>query len=421
MSSNPPPPLWHVAGFRNLWIAQTVSALGSRVSRTAIPVIAVLSLHGTAFQLGLLSALTVLPGAALGLALGGRIDRTRKRPILVAADLVRAVAVVTVPIAAWAGVLSMAQLFVVVAVAGSATVLFRITDNAFLPTLIGTRRLVEGNAKLEATDSVAEIAGPGLAGILIELLTAPLTMLLDAASYLVSAAFLGRIRVTETPAAPHAEDGVVRDAVLGARVCWREPLVRPLLLSSAIATLSGGFFFALYMLYTLDVLGLSAGVVGVVIGVGGVGALGGAFVAPRLSRALGLGPAMVVSCALGQLAALAIPLAQGSRAATVGWLLVHQLFGDGFLVAFAIHAVSLRQAVVPRGLLARTNAVFAVVEGALLPVGALSAGALGTALGVRSAVWVGVVGGLAAPLLLSPLWRLRRLPREPGVDAELPP
>ncbi len=402
--------LWRHREFLHLWAAQAVSAVGSRITRTAIPVIAVLAVDGSAVELGLLSAISVGPGAIVGLVAGGRIDRAAKRPILIGADLVRAVLVATIPIAAWLGALTMTQLYVVAGLMGCASTLFQMTDNAYLPALIGTRDLVDGNAKLETTESIAEISGPGLAGVLIELLTAPITMLVDAATYVWSALLLSRIRATESPAPATDDDSLAQDIRTGLRACWHEPLVRPLLVASAVSTLSWGFFFALYMLYTLDDLALSPGVVGAIISVGGVGALLGALLSRRTAAALGTGKAMFACLLLGQAGALLIPLAAGPTAAVIALLVGHQLLGDGFVTAYQIQAVSLRQAALPLHVLARANGVFTVVHSALLPIGALIAGVAGEALGVRTAVWIGVVGGTAAPLALLPLWRLDRIP-----------
>jgi predicted MFS family arabinose efflux permease len=392
-----------------LWAAQSVSAIGSRITRTAIPVIAVLAVDGSAVELGLLAACSVAPGALVALALGGWVDRSPKRRILIGADLVRAALVMTIPIAAWLGLLTIAQLYVTAAAIGCASALFQITDNAYLPSLIGKPHLVEGNSKLEATEAVAEITGPGLAGVLIEFLTAPVAMVGDAATFLCSALFLGRIRSTETPAASTGDDTLASDLRTGFRACWHEPRVRPLLLATAVSTLAGGFFFALYMLYSLDVLGLSPGVVGLIISVGGVSSVIGALISSRVARRLGTGRAMIGFLVLGQSAALLIPAATGQPWLVVAFLVAHQLLGDGLIVAYTIQAISLRQSVLPGEILARANAVFTAAESALLPIGALLAGAMGQLLGVRTALWVGLSIGLLAPLMLVPLRRLRSI------------
>lgn len=402
--------LWLHRDFLRLWAAQGVSAIGSRFTRTALPVMAVLAIDGSAMQLGILSAITVGPGAIAGLLVSGRIDRSAKRPILISADIARALLVITVPLAAWLGVLSMVHLYAVAGAVGCATALFQITDNAYVPALVGKRYVVEANAKLESTESIAEIVGPGLAGVLIELLTAPVVLLIDAASYVWSALFLSRIDAVEKPALAMEDDSMLADLLTGLRVCWNERLVRPLLLSSGVATLTSGFFFALYMLYALDEIGLSPGVVGVIISFGGVGALAGALFSRRLAMTFGSGPSMIVCLAVGQAGALLIPLAGGPTWLAIALLVGHQLVGDAFIVAYEIQAISLRQAVLPLHVLARANAVFTAVGGLLLPLGALMAGVVGEVLGVRNALWVGVGGGLLAPLLLFPLRDLQRMP-----------
>lgn len=405
--------------FVRLWLAQLVSALGSRVTRTALPVIAVLSVDSSPLALGLLGALTVAPGALVALAAGGAVDRARKRPILIGADLVRAVAVGSLPVAAFAGVLTMLHIYLVAAVVGAASALFQITDNAYLPALVGREHVVQGNSVIEATESVAEVAGPGLAGVLIQIFTAPIAVAIDAASYLVSAAFLGSIEKREAPAA--AEPGrpsVWRDIALGFRVSWSHPLVRPILLALTAASFFGGFFAALYMLFALDVLGLDPATIGVVISMGGVGALLGAVSSSALVRRLGLGRALIATFALSGLGALCIPAAGGPLWLVLLLLFTHQLVGDGFHAAFAVQAVSLRQTVLPLSLLARSNAAFTALAGAAVPLGALVAGGLGELIGARAALWIGMGGGALTALFLLPLRRLERMPSAPAAAAD---
>ncbi|XXT14518.1 MFS transporter [Sorangium sp. So ce429] len=415
MSSPPREGLSRNPDFLRLWAAQAVSALGSRVSRTALPVIAILSLGADAAALSVLSALSTAPGVLVGLFAGGLVDRSRKRPLLIGADLVRAALILSVPIAAWAGGLGTLQLYGVAALVGMATSLFQIADNAYLPALVGQDHLVEANARLEGTEAAAEIAGPGAAGILIQLLTAPVTMVADALSYLWSAALLGRIRSVEAPALPDAGAGVegpslLEDLRVGLRHGFGHPVVGATFLALGVqAFFSGGVFLTLYMLYLLEHLRLSPAAAGLIISAGGVGALGGSVIAGWLGRRVGAGPAMILSLAAAQGGVVLIPLAAHLGQLAVPALVVHQLVGDGFMVAFMIHAVSARQSMLPLNVLGRVNATLHVLTGALLPAGALAAGWLAGRIGVEAAVWVGVLGGLAAPLLLlrPAIWRLR--------------
>jgi len=400
--------------FLRLWAAQAVSALGSRISRTALPVIAILSLGADPAAVALLAALSTAPGVLVGLFAGGFVDRSRKRPLLVGADLARAALVLSVPVAAWAGGLGMLQLYVVAALTGMATSLFQIADNTYLPTLVGQDRLVEANARLESTDAIAEIAGPGAAGILIQVLTAPVTMVADALSYLWSAALLGSIRAEEAPAAPEGgaaaeKASLLEDLRVGLHHGFGHPVIGATFLALGVQAFFGGAFAGLYMLYLLERLALDPATVGLIIGVGGIGGLGGSFVAGWLGRRLGVGPAMILSFAVGQAGSLLIPLAAQLGPLAVPALVLHQLLGDGFLVAFFIHAVSARQAMLPLHVLGRVNATLHVLTGALLPAGTLAAGWGARRFGVEAVIWVGVVGGLAAPLaLLRPaVWKLR--------------
>lgn len=394
--------LWRHENFLRLWGAQIGSAFGSRITRTALPILAILSLGARTTEVAVLSALSVVPGVLVGLGVGGHIDRTAKRPLLITADLVRALVILTLPLAAWFGVLSMPQIYAVAAVVGAATTLFQIADNSFLPVLVGQDRLVEGNAKLEATDAIAEAAGPGLAGVLIEVLTAPLAVVIDALSYLWSAFLLSRIRAPETPAVVDAAPSVLGDILIGLRACLAHPLIGPALIADSVMGFFSGFFFALYMLLALEALVLSPATVGIIISVGGIGAFVGTMIAPPLGRLNGTGRAMALSLSLGQAATLLIPLALDSGVLAIPLLVLQQLVGDAFLVAYVIHAISLRQRVLPPAVLGRANATFHVIPGLLLPAGALVAGPLASALGLSATLWIGACGGLlAAPVLLT--------------------
>lgn len=407
--SDAPATLWRHRDFLHLWAAQALSAFGSRLTRTAVPVIAITMLDAAPWELSLLTVSAVLPGVAVGLFAGGFVDRRRKRPLLVAADLARASCLLTVPAAAWLGALGLWQLCAVAAIAGGFTTVFRIADNAYLPALVGRRNLPEGNAKLEATDAVAEIAGPGAAGVLIHVAGAPVALAVDAATYLWSAALLGRIRTVEVPSEAAPRVSVWHDVAVGWRASLSHPLVRPTLIAGGVQSFFGGFFAALYVLFALTAAGLDVATLGLVIGMGGVGALAGALVAERLAKLSGAGPAMIAAMGAGQAAALLIPLAAGAGSLAVPLLVAHQLLGDALLVAYFIHATSLRQSVLPEASLGRANAAFHVTDGALTPLGALAAGALAEVAGVESAVWIGVVGGLAAiaPLAVPALRRLQ--------------
>jgi Na+/melibiose symporter-like transporter len=439
-SPQPDPPsserdLWRHADFLRLWSAQAISAFGSRITRTALPIIAVRTLDQPEAIIGVLAAMQLAPGVLLAMMAGGFVDRGRKRRILIVSDLIRAALVASLTFAWIFGALSMLQVVIVGASVGAATALFQITDVAYLPSLIGRRRLVEGNTKLETTEAVAEITGPASAGALIAALGAPLAVAIDAASYLWSAFMLGRIRAADDPHARSADaregspatherrqeaasERPVRtgeDFRIGLRAVFGHPLVRPIVLTLMVWSVSGGFFNALYALFCLRELGLSESTFGIIIAMGGVGALAGAMLARGLARVLGVGRTLLFASAVSVVCTLFIPLSASgtSRAMTIGLLIAHQLLSDGFAVAFIILAVTLRQTVLPKTMLGRANAAIHVCTTGVLPLSALVAGGLATLIGTRAAVWVGLVIGLAAPIFL---WRLRHLREMPAGD-----
>jgi predicted MFS family arabinose efflux permease len=413
--------LWREADFLKLWSAQGISAIGSRITRTALPILAVLTIGATVEQVAILSALALAPGVIVGLAMGGRVDRRAKRPMLIAADLIRAALLLTVPLTAWLGWLSMGQLYAVAALTGAATTLFQIADKAYLPSLIGRSRLVEGNAKLEATDAIAEITGPGLGGLLIQAITAPVAIAFDALSFVISAVLLAAIRRVEVPAADDSgRDGptLIHDLHVGLRACVLHPLVRPVFLVEAVSALLNGVFATLYTMFALKTLGLSAATLGLVISVGGIGALFGALLAARFSTWLGMGRALIVCMTVSRLAGLLIPMARGPEWLAVSCLVGHQLVGDAMLIGYYVLAVSMRQTVLPPDTLGRANATFHVSVGLLLPIGALLAGSMASATDVRTALWISALGGLVNPVILqlSAIRSLKRMPPGAGHD-----
>lgn len=407
--------LWAHADFLRLWSAQAISAFGSRITRTALPIIAVRTLHESETIVALLSSVYLAPGVLLALFAGGVVDRNRKRRILIAADIFRSATVASITIAWLFGALTMWHLVLVGALVGAASALFTIADVAYLPTLVDKRQLAEGNAKLETTEAVAEITGPASAGVLIGAFGAPIAVAIDAASYVWSAWMLGRIRAAEPPPAPppSAQSSTwqsSRDLRDGMRAIFGHPYVRAVVLALVVWSIAGGFFTALYTLFCLRTLGLHELTFGIIIAIGGIGSFGGALISRRLVARIGLGPTLITSAVISLAGGLLIPLARGSHATILLCLGAHQLISDCFSVAFVIQAVTLRQTVLPRHLLGRANAAVHVCTAGLVPVTALLAGVLAELTSIRTAVWIGVSIGLVAPLCLLPLRGVRRMP-----------
>ncbi|HEY3888166.1 MAG TPA: MFS transporter [Caulobacteraceae bacterium] len=409
----PSGPLWRHGDFLKLWAAQSVSDFGARITREGLPLAAVLTIRATPAQLGLLAALTLGPGLIVGLTAGGLVDRSRRRIILIGADLARAVVLASVPLAAFLHWLSMGQLYVAAFVVGAASVLFDIADHAYLPGLIDRGLLVEANAKLGVTESVAEMGGPALAGILVQALTAPVAIAVNAVTYLVSALFLAGIRTPE-PRLPPSETrpSLAADLAVGFAAVMSEPLVRPLFITSLVQALFGAFFQTLYVIFAIRTLGFSPALLGVTIAMGGVGALGGALLFPALTRWAGFGPAIILAAVVSAASALLIPFAGGPKALAIAMMIAAQLLGDSFGVAMLIGIKSLQQSLFAGHLLGRVGAAMRAAGGAAAIVGAVAGGLLAGPFGIRAMLFVAAAGILVGLIwtIASPLRRLRALP-----------
>jgi MFS family permease len=318
-----------------------------------------------------------------------------------------------VPFAALFHFLSIWHLYAVAAVMGILTLFFDVADRAYLPTLVRRDQIMEANSKLSATGSLAEIGGPALAGVLVQVLTAPIAIAFDAVSFLWSAVWLGLIKKPEQrhiPEAGHEAHNVWREIGEGLRVTWEDGILRSLAVSATIRAFFGWFFAALYAFYAIQELGLTAGVVGVLVSAGGVGALIGAGLAGRLARRFGIGPLLVVASAWSGFFELMTPIASGPYFLVIAFMFAGQFFGDIGWEIYAISEVTLRQMVAPEHLMGRANATMQFLVGGAGPMGALVAGALAQATSARFALLVAALGALVATLFLlfSPLRNVKR-------------
>jgi len=396
--------------FTRLWAAQTVSAFGARITREGLPIMAVVSLGAGATVLGALAAAASAAGVVAGLAGGGLVDRRQRRPLLIGADLIRAAVLIAIPLAAWLGALNLIQVFVAAILVAAASVIFDIASHAYLPSLVGRQGLIDGNSKLAATESVAEVGGPALAGVLLQWLTAPVAVAANALTYLISAGFLATIRAIEpAPLRPEPAHWTV-EITKGLRLAWADAPVRALLLMGSAQGLFGGVFSALYVLFALRVLDLTPTMLGLAIGAGGIGALAGAALAPWLARRLGHGRAIIAASAGAGLAVLITPFAPAAPMAGLAALIVSQVLGDALAVASGVLESSLRQTLLPQAVLGRVSGAFHACIGAMAVLGALAGGALGALIGPREALLVASLGFLAVPLIgaLSPLREIGR-------------
>jgi MFS family permease len=404
--------LWRDADFMRLWTAESVSRLGSQVSLLALPLVAITVLHASTFEVGLLSTAEFAPFILVGLPAGVWVDRLRRRPVLIVGDLGRALTLASIPIAYWLDVLSIGQLYAVGFVTGVLTVFFDVAYQSYLPSLVEPEQLIEGNAKLEISNSGASIAGPGLAGGLIQLVTAPLAVLADAISFLASAVFVGTIRRREPPPAgdqgkARAGGGMRREIAEGLRYVLGHRLLRWIAVTTASANLFSSMITAILVLYLVRQLGMSPGLIGLVMTTGNIGWLVGAVLAGRLGTRLGVGRVIVGAIGLCGLGTLLIPLAP--EAAPIPLLVAGQFLQSFGGTTYNISQLSLRQAITPRRLHGRMNATMRFMVWGTLPLGAALGGAVGGAIGLRPTVWIAAAASLlpVVPALLSSVWPIR--------------
>ncbi len=408
--------LWANSDFVKLWAGQTVSKFGTHISGAAMAATAVLVLQATPAQMGFLGLFAGLPVLIVSLLAGVWVDRLRRKPILIGADLGRAFILLSIPIAALTGRLSMSQLYVVAGLVGVLSVFYNVADQSFLPAVVTRDKLVEANARIGASDALAEIAGPSLAGILVQWMSAPYAIFVDASSYLFSAASLGMIRASEPPPASQAHPHVWHEMMAGLRIVTGHPILRALMATTATHRFFGSFIGTIYWLFLVRDLGLPPAIVGVSIGIGGVGAFLGTLVAEHFTRRFGLGRTIIGSLIIVPLwsGLLFLPLTTWSVSMISALFFVMQLMGDIFWSVFFINVVSLRQGIIPTHILGRASASLDFVGEGAGPIGALVAGVVATAIGARATWLVGAAGILAGSLWLifSPVRRLQGLPTD---------
>jgi MFS family permease len=401
--------------FLKLWTGQSVSLLGSSVTTLALPLTAIYTLHADAEQVGLLKAVLWLPYLLIALWAGAWCDRHRRRRVMIAANVGQALTIGSIAVLAFTGVLSLALLYVTVFIAGSLAVFFDLSYNAFVPSIVARGQLVAANSRLQSSASVAQIAGPGLAGLIVQFFMAPVALLVDAASFVVSAVMLWWIRDEEPPPPRPAGSGggVWSQIRFGFSIVLRNRLLWTLMGNASMFNLFSQWISALLVLFEIHDLGLRAGTVGLVAGAASVGALAGAALAGTVTRWLGIGRAMLAAVILGPAGLMTVPFAPAGQP-----LLAAVVIAAGLAVSNAgtalssVVAISVRQAVTPRDAISRMTATYKFMTYGLITVGALGGGVAGQLLGLRPALLAGVIGllGSVAWIVFSPFPRLRELP-----------
>ena len=403
--------LWRNPDFLKLWAGQSVSQIGSWITLVGLPLTAVLLLKASPIQMGILSGAGAAAILIFGLFAGAWADRLRRRPILIWADVGRAAVLATIPLAAALHRLTMIHLFIVAAVTAVFTVFFDVSYQAYLPSLVSAENILEGNSKMALSASLAGIVGPGLTGVLVEAITAPSAILFDALSFLASALSIWAIRTPEPRPRPAASPHIVREILEGLQASWRVPVLRAILLRTVTGSVFLGFSSSLYFLLAVRELKLGAVLLSAVIALGGASDTFGALVTERLTRRLGVGPALIAAALVVAVAYWLPPLAHGPVWACAAVLALAQL-GDMAWSVYNINELSLRQAITPDHLLGRVNAAMHLTFRGVAPAGALAGGVLAQYIGIRNALFVGAAGVLLSTLWLifSPVRHLRELP-----------
>ncbi|HYC06537.1 MAG TPA: MFS transporter [Candidatus Binatia bacterium] len=409
------------------WSASTISLFGTQVSQIAIPVIAVLLLDATPFEVGLLATVEMLPWILFTLPAGVWVDRLPRRRILVGGDLGRAIVLGSIPVA-WAfGVLTIWQLYLVGFANGILTVFFDVADQSYLPTVVDRDELVEGNAKLQVSASAAQILGQPIGGTIVALASAPFAVTVDAISYIGSATLISRVRRVEAPRVPSTADGSATaparsgmrtEMAEGLRYVLGNPILRSIAACTGSSNLGSNIVFAVFAVYVYRDLGLSPAAIGLVGGISGFGILAGALLANRLATRFGVGRTIVGSALLYGPAGLLIPLAPADR--PIPFFAAAMFLSGGLAIVYNVNQVSLRQAITPERLLGRLNGTMRFLVWGTMPIGALLGGVLATVFGVHEAIWIGSIIQVFTflPLLFSPVPGVQRMPTQ-AVD-EIP-
>jgi MFS family permease len=405
--------------FQKLWFGQTVSVFGSLISRIAIPFLAVIELDATPFDMAALGIAALLPGFIVGLLAGAWIDRRKRRPVMIGADLGRAAVLILVPILALTDQLDIWHLLVVSGLLSILSMLFDIAYQSYLPGLVGRERLIEGNSTLTASESVAEFGSFSIGGWLVQLFTAPFALLVDSVTFLLSALAIQRIEIPEELERDEAvETSLVEEAVAGFSYVRRDGTMRVLALAQALLSLSHGMTGTVFFLFVVDTLGFETGPLGMIFAFGGVASLGAALVSSRLYGRGGHLRRMAALLVVVAAAHALLPFARAADWIAVALLLVPQLISDPAETIFNIHSTTLRQMLAPDAWLGRVNGSFRVLEVGAVITGSLIAAWTGEQLGLRATMWI--AAGLIATGALICLLGSGTEPATSNVLSEVP-
>lgn len=409
--------LWRQGDFMKLWSGQTVSQFGDEITLLAMPLLAINILGAGAVEMGILGVVRFLPWILFTLPAGVWVDRMRRRPILIGADVARAVVLATIPAGFVMGWLSIWQVYVVAFLAGTLEVFFDVAYQSYLPSIVERDELVEGNSKLELSRAGSSVAGPSVAGFLVQLVREPFAIAFDALSYLGAALFIGLIRRPEVGPPPHdpatgKRPSMWQEARAGLGYVVASPYLRNIAACTGTLNLFGNIGQVVLLLYIVRELNLSALTIGVIFALSNIGVLIGALSGGRMAKAIGLGPTIITTAALAGVALVFFPLAPRDDPFWV--LVIGGIVGGFAAVAYNVNQVGLRQAITPDRMLGRMNATMRLIVWGTIPVGAMIGGVLGATIGLQAALWVSAIGAFLGfvPVLFSPVRSLREIPAQ---------
>jgi Na+/melibiose symporter-like transporter len=403
------------ADFVKLWSGESVSLIGTQVTQFTMPLVAVLALNASVTEVGVLNALRFVPVLLLSLLAGVWLERRRRRPVLIACALGNCLLIGLVPVSSAAGFLSIGLLYGVVSVSGVLSMFFDVGALSYVPSLVGREHLAEANGRIQASQAFAGVAGPGIAGLLVGLITAPFTLSVDAVSYLFSAAGLISIRRPEpVPEVPAGKTTIRQSIGEGLQVIWGSSLLRALLTQGTALNLFFGGYTTLFVVYAVRVIHLHPFELGIVLAAQAAGALGGALTAGRVRAAIGLGRTMVINTVFVSVVLLALLVPRHASVPTVLIFAAAELLYGWNIAVYNVNSITLRQLVTPKQVLARMNATYRMVLWGVAPVGMSLGGVLGGAVGLRTALVISLAL-MASPLLwlFSPVLRQAQMPAGP--------
>lgn len=398
--------------FSKLWLGESISMFGAQISTLAIPLTAVLVFHASPSEMGILQALNTLPFFIFSLFIGAVVDQYKKRPLLIMANLGSILFLCTIPLFFWLELLTMSIVYIVTFLVATMAVIFELAYLSYLPSLVNKNELSSGNSKLEGSRAVAQMAGPSVAGILIQLVSAPLAILFNALTYIVSIVSLSFIKKNEASPIKKQKQNIFLQIKQGLEALLKHPILRALSSSTALLNFFGSAFAALYLIYVVNTLAIGPSLIGLIVGLGSLGALLGAFTATKLNNNLGLGSTLLLATLSSALGMLCVPLAPSSSTLfTIPILMLSQLLIAFGGTVYFISQVSLRQSITPSHLLGRVNASNRFISRGCMPLGGVMGGILGGTIGLKFTLILMAFGAItpAIVIALSPVYRVKKI------------